>query len=51
VVTPQRVLADTSIFIGLEAERFRARQFADCEWGISVIRLGELRLGALHGRR
>jgi predicted nucleic acid-binding protein len=47
VVTPQRALADTSVFVGLEAERFDADQFADFEWGISAITLGELRLGVL----
>lgn len=47
---PQRALADTSVFIGLEAERFDADQFANFEWGISVITLGELRLGVLQAR-
>jgi len=47
VVTPRRALADTSVFVGLEAERFDADQFADFEWGISAITLGELRLGVL----
>jgi predicted nucleic acid-binding protein len=50
VVTPQRALADTSVFVGLEAERFDAAQFADFEWGISAITLGELRLGVLQAR-
>jgi hypothetical protein len=31
VVTPRRALADTSVFIGLEAERFDAGRFADHE--------------------
>jgi hypothetical protein len=47
MVTPQRALADTSVFVGLEAQRFDADQFADFEWGISAITLGELRLGVL----
>ena len=47
MVTPRRALADTSVFVGLEAERFDADQFADFEWGISAITLGELRLGVL----
>jgi len=47
VVTPKRALADTSVFVGLEADRFDADQFADFEWGISAITLGELRLGVL----
>jgi hypothetical protein len=50
VVTPQRALADTSVFIGLESERFDASQFANFEWGISVVTLGELRLGVLQAR-
>ncbi len=47
MVTPRRALADTSIFVGLEAERFEADQVEGFEWGISVITLGELRLGVL----
>ncbi len=35
------------MFIGLEADRFDATRFADFEWGVSVITLGELRLGVL----
>jgi hypothetical protein len=50
VVTPQRALADTSVFIGLQAERFDADQFANYEWGISAITLGELRLGVLRAK-
>jgi hypothetical protein len=38
-------LADTSIFIGLEAERFDASRFADYAWSVSVVTLGELRPG------
>ena len=30
----QRALADTSVFIGLEAARFDAAQFAGFEWGV-----------------
>jgi predicted nucleic acid-binding protein len=47
VVNVRRALADTSVFIGLGARRFDAAKFADCEWGISAITLGELRLGVL----
>jgi predicted nucleic acid-binding protein len=47
VVTARRALADTSVFIGLEAERFEQGRLDDFEWGISVITLGELRLGVL----
>ncbi len=49
-MTPQRALADTSVFIGLEAERFDADRFANFEWGISVITLAELRLGVLQAK-
>ena len=47
MVTVRRALADTSVFIGLEAARFDAAIFEGFEWGISVITLGELRLGVL----
>jgi predicted nucleic acid-binding protein len=47
MVSPQRALADTSVLIGLEAARFDPVRFADFEWGISVITLGQLRLGVL----
>jgi len=50
VVTAGRALADTSVFIGLEAERFDASRFSGFEWGISVITLGELRLGVLQAK-
>jgi len=50
VVTAGRALADTSVFIGLKAERFDASQFSGFEWGISVITLGELRLGVLQAK-
>jgi predicted nucleic acid-binding protein len=46
-VTAPRALADTSLFIGLEAARFDANRFAGYEWAVSVITLGELRLGVL----
>ena len=46
----RRALAGTSVFIGLEAARFDAGRFADFEWGISAITLGELRLGVLQAR-
>ncbi|MGH3305806.1 MAG: type II toxin-antitoxin system VapC family toxin [Streptosporangiaceae bacterium] len=49
-MTTRRALADTSIFIGLEAERFDAGNFADFEWGISAVTLGELRLGVLQAK-
>lgn len=50
MVNVQRALADTSVFIGLEAARFDVSTFADYEWGISVVTLGELRLGVLRAR-
>jgi hypothetical protein len=40
VVTVRRALADTSVFIGVEAARFDENRFADHEWGVSVITLG-----------
>lgn len=46
----RRALADTSIFVGLEAQRFEAEQIEDFEWGISTVTLGELRLGVLQAR-
>ena len=49
-MTPRRALADTSIFIGLEAQRFDAEQIEDFEWGISTVTLGELRLGVLQAQ-
>jgi predicted nucleic acid-binding protein len=50
MVTSRRALADTSVFAGLEAARFDAGRFADFEWGISAVTLGELRLGVLQAR-
>ncbi|GGL23248.1 ribonuclease VapC [Planomonospora parontospora subsp. antibiotica] len=50
MVSPQRALADTSIFIGMEASRFDVERFADYEWGVSAVTLGELRLGVLQAR-
>jgi predicted nucleic acid-binding protein len=46
----QRALADTSVFIGLETARFDSSRFAEFEWGVSVVTLGELRLGVLQAR-
>jgi predicted nucleic acid-binding protein len=50
MVTPRRALADTSVFIGLESARLDVARFADFEWGISAITLGELRLGVLQAQ-
>ncbi|WP_378742779.1 type II toxin-antitoxin system VapC family toxin [Nocardia brasiliensis] len=44
----EQALADTSVFIGLEAQRFDPALIEGYEWGVSVITLGELRLGVLH---
>lgn len=49
-MTGRRALADTSIFIGLEAARFNSEQLADFEWGVSAVTLGELRLGVLRAQ-
>jgi hypothetical protein len=50
MVNLRRAIADTSVFIGLAAARFDAAHFADVEWGISAITLGELRLGVLQAQ-
>ncbi|NEW41667.1 type II toxin-antitoxin system VapC family toxin [Nocardia cyriacigeorgica] len=50
MVGAQRAIADTSIFIGLEAKRYDSSRFEDYEWGVSVITLGELRLGVINAR-
>jgi predicted nucleic acid-binding protein len=50
VVTARRALADTSVFIGLEAGRFDGSRISNFEWGISVVTLGELRLGVLQAK-
>jgi predicted nucleic acid-binding protein len=47
MVERTRALVDTSVFIGLEGNRFDAGRFADYEWGVSAITLGELRLGVI----
>jgi predicted nucleic acid-binding protein len=47
VVRSRRALADTSIFSGLQADRFDGVQLSGFLWGISVVTLGELRLGVL----
>jgi predicted nucleic acid-binding protein len=50
VVTRRRALADTSVFVGIESARFDVTRFADFEWGISAVTLGELRLGVLQAQ-
>lgn len=47
MTTSRRALADTSIFIGLENGRIDDDRLDGYEWGISVVTLGELRLGVL----
>ena len=49
-MSQHRAVADTSVFVGLEAVRFDARRFSEFEWGVSAITLGELRLGVLQAR-
>lgn len=43
----RRALADTSLFVGLEAGRVDHEVVADLELGVSAATLGELRLGVL----
>jgi hypothetical protein len=50
VVVLKRALADTSVFIGLEATRFDPSRFDGFEWGVSTVTLGELRLGVLQAQ-
>jgi predicted nucleic acid-binding protein len=46
-MTARRAVVDTSVLIGLKAARVDAARFAEYEFGVSVITLGELRLGVL----
>ena len=50
MVALKRALADTSVFIGLEAARFDPSRFDGFEWGVSAVTLGELRLGVLQAQ-
>ena len=43
-------MAETYVFIELEAARFDGGRFADYEWGVSAVTLGELRLGVLQAQ-
>lgn len=47
MVERRRALADTSLFVGLEAERVDAVTLADFDLAVSAVTLGELRLGVL----
>jgi predicted nucleic acid-binding protein len=49
-VSVRRALADTSVLVGMENARLDISRFADFEWGISVVTLGELRLGVLQAQ-
>ncbi|MGH2600956.1 MAG: type II toxin-antitoxin system VapC family toxin [Dehalococcoidia bacterium] len=47
MVTRQRALVDTSVFLGVESGRLAAAAVADYEWAVSAITLGELELGVI----
>ncbi|MFF3224404.1 type II toxin-antitoxin system VapC family toxin [Nocardia suismassiliense] len=47
-MSAEQALADTSVFIGLETQRFDPARMEGYEWGVSVVTLGELRRGVLH---
>lgn len=47
MVERRRALADTSFFVGLEAERVAEDALAEFDLGVSAVTLGELRLGVL----
>jgi predicted nucleic acid-binding protein len=51
VVVRRKAIADTSVFIGLEARRFDSTLLADLDLAVSVITLGELRLGVVSASR
>jgi predicted nucleic acid-binding protein len=50
VVARRRAIADTSLFVGLETERVDTEALAELDFGVSVITLGELRLGVVSAR-
>ena len=50
VNTRRRALADTSVLIGVEADRIGPDLLTDYEFGVSAVTLGELRLGVLQAR-
>jgi predicted nucleic acid-binding protein len=50
VVVIRRAIADTSVFLGLEVHRFDDQALAEVELGVSVVTLGELRLGVVGAR-
>jgi predicted nucleic acid-binding protein len=47
VVARRRAIADTSLFVGLETDRVDDHVLAELDFGVSVITLGELRLGVV----
>ena len=47
MVARRRAIADTSLFVGLETKRVDAEALAELDFGVSVITLGELRLGVV----
>jgi predicted nucleic acid-binding protein len=49
-VTRRKAIAGTSVFIGLEADRLDDQAIADLDLGVSVVTLGELRLGVVSAR-
>ncbi len=48
--TRRRALADTSVLIGVAADRIGADLLTDYELGVSAVTVGELRLGVLQAR-
>lgn len=50
MVARRRAVADTSLFIGLATNRIDDRVLAELDFGVSVITLGELRLGVVGAR-
>ncbi|WP_283134909.1 type II toxin-antitoxin system VapC family toxin [Rhizohabitans arisaemae] len=50
MVKLRKAIADTSIFVGVEARRFDVERFLEFEWAVSAVTLGELRLGVLQAR-
>ncbi len=47
MVARRRAIADTSLFVGLESDRVDDQVLAELDFGVSVITLGELRLGVV----
>ena len=51
MVARRRAIADTSLFVGLEADRVDDQVLSELDLGVSVITLGELRLGVVSAAR